>query len=196
MSRKKSQQQQQQSRQRRIRRNHRRNNCREQQQQQHQSLQQRGGDAHSIDLASVLPANSFYPYNNDAASLPNPMDTRALQHQLAHAPMQRGGRRSRGRSRKRRTTKYMNYAGRQVGCRTRARARSGRARSGRSGRARSGRSRTQSGGDSLNYLPSDANMILRSASTFAGNLLAGLKGVHGAPSALPFEDQALQSANK
>lgn len=193
MSRKKSQQQQQQqSRQRRNKRN-RRNNCRQQQQQQ--SLQQRGGDAHSIDLASILPANSFYPYNNDAAVLPNPMDTRALQHQLAHAPVQRGGRsRSRSRSHKRRTTKYMNYAGRQVGCRTRARA-SARARSGRS-RSRTHHGRQQSGGDSLNYLPSDANMILRSASTFAGNLLAGLKGVHGAPSALPFEDQALQSANK
>jgi hypothetical protein len=36
-------------------------------------------------------------------------------------------------------------------------------------------------------------MLLRSASTFAGNLWAGLKGVDGAPSALPFEDQALQS---
>ena len=168
----------------------RRNDCRRR--HQHQS----GGDAQGIDLASILPTNSFYPYNNDAASLPTPIDTRALQHRLAHAPMQRGGRsRSRSRSHKRHTTKYMNYAGRQVGCRTRARA-SARARA----RARSGRSRTrhqhQSGGDSLNYLPSDANMVLRSASTFAGNLWAGLKGVQGAPSALPFEDQALQTENK
>jgi hypothetical protein len=38
-------------------------------------------------------------------------------------------------------------------------------------------------------------MVLRSASNFAGNLWAGLKGVQGAPSALPFEDQALQSEN-
>ena len=160
-----------------------------------QQRQQGGGNAAAnIDLASILPTASFYPYNT-ADSLSAPMDTRALQHQLAHAPhapMQRGGaagsRRSRGR--KRRTTKYVNYAGRQIGCRTRARTKA-RARARTRSRTRHGRQ--QSGGDSLNYLPSDANILLRSASNFAGNLWAGLKGVHGAPSALPFEDQALQS---
>lgn len=161
MSRKKSQS--------RHKKQSQRNNCR----------RQRGGDARSIDLASILPDNSFYPYNN--SSLGNPIDTRAPQQQVAHTHAQRGGR-ARHRAR---TSKYINYAGRQVGCRTRART--------RSGRSRTRHGRQQSGGDSLNYLPSDANMLLRSASTFAGNLWAGLKGVHGAPSALPFEDQALQS---
>jgi hypothetical protein len=182
------------SRQQQQRQSKRRNNCRR------LRLHQRGGDAQSVSLASILPTNSFYPYNNNAADLPNPMDTRALQQHLAHAPIQRGGigendTRSRGRKRRSSTikSKHINYAGRQIGCRTRARASSGR--SGRSGRSRTRHGLHQSGGDSLNYLPSDANMVLRSASNFAGNLWAGLKGVQGAPSALPFEDQALQSEN-
>ena len=201
MPRKKSQHQRYHSRRQRLytsrhQRKQQQRRQQQRQQQQRQQQQQRGGDVNSTSLASILPTNSFYPYNNYATSLPNPMDTRALQHQLAHAPntMQRGGARetgSRSRKHKVRTIKYTNYAGRQIGCRSRTSISRASARS----RSRTHNGRRQAGGDSLNYLPSDANMILRSASTFAGNLWAGLKGVHGAPSALPFEDQALQSVD-
>ncbi len=181
------------------RRYHRRRNCifnsrrrhqqqqqRQQQQQQQQQQMQRGG-ADATSLSSILPANSFYPYN--ANTLPNPVDVRAqpMQQQQQqqqqqppvytqmHAHMQ-GGRRRR------------SYAGKQVGCRTRHRSKS-RSKS----RTRHGyRSRSQSGGDSISYLPSDANMLLRSATTFAGNLVSGLKGEPGSPSPLPFEDHSIQ----
>ena len=159
------------------------------QQQQQQQLQRGGADATS--LSSILPANSFYPYN--ANTLPNPADVRAqpMQQQQQqqqppvytqmHAHMQGGRRRS--------------YAGKQVGCRTLRRSRSkSRSRSSSKSRTRHGyRSRSQSGGDSISYLPSDANMLLRSATTFAGNLVSGLKGEPGSPSPLPFEDQSIQN---
>ena len=142
-------------------------------QQRHSQLQRGGADA--MSLSSILPANSFYPYN--ANTLPNPVDVRAqpMQQQQQppvytqmHAHMQGGRRRS---------NRKKNYAGKQVGCRTR----------------HGYRSSSQSGGDSISYLPSDANMLLRSATTFAGNLVSGLKGEPGSPSPLPFEDQSIQN---
>ena len=152
-------------------------------QQRHSQLQRGGADA--MSLSSILPANSFYPYN--ANTLPNPVDVRAqpMQQQQQppvytqmHAHMQGGRRRS---------NRKKNYAGKQVGCRTLRRSRS-------KSRTRHGyRSRSQSGGDSISYLPSDANMLLRSATTFAGNLVSGLKGEPGSPSPLPFEDQSIQN---
>ena len=158
-------------------------------QQRHSQLQRGGADAHATSLSSILPANSFYPYN--ANTLPNPVDVRAqpMQQQQQppvytqmHAHMQGGGRRS---------NRKKNYAGKQVGCRTLCRSRS---KSRSKSRTRHGyRSRSQSGGDSISYLPSDANMLLRSATTFAGNLVSGLKGEPGSPSPLPFEDQSIQN---
>ena len=160
-------------------------------QQRHSQLQRGGADAHAMSLSSILPANSFYPYN--ANTLPNPVDVRAqpMQHQQQqqqqppvytqmHAHMQGGGRRS---------NRKKNYAGKQVGCRTLRRSRS----KSRSRTQHGYRSRSQSGGDSISYLPSDANMLLRSATTFAGNLVSGLKGEPGSPSPLPFEDQSIQN---
>ena len=150
-------------------------------QQRHSQLQRGGADADATSLSSILPANSFYPYN--ANTLPNPVDVRAQPMQSPvytqmHAHMQGGRRRS---------NRKKNYAGKQVGCRTLRRSRS-------KSRTRHGyRSRSQSGGDSISYLPSDANMLLRSATTFAGNLVSGLKGEPGSPSPLPFEDQSIQN---
>jgi hypothetical protein len=50
----------------------------------------------------------------------------------------------------------------------------------------------QSGGDILNYLPSDATMTLRSIGHAVSSFMSGVKGVQPGPSPLPYNDQKLQ----
>jgi hypothetical protein len=50
----------------------------------------------------------------------------------------------------------------------------------------------QSGGDILNYLPSDVSMSLRSLGNAFSTGLAGVKGFQPAPSPLPYNDHKLQ----
>ena len=52
----------------------------------------------------------------------------------------------------------------------------------------------QSGGDMLNYLPSDLSMAARSAAHSVGSIFSGTKGVNTADSPLPFNDHHLQKA--
>ena len=50
----------------------------------------------------------------------------------------------------------------------------------------------QSGGDILNYLPSDVSMSLRSLGHSLSSVVGGAKGFHPAPSPLPFNDHNLE----
>ena len=50
----------------------------------------------------------------------------------------------------------------------------------------------QSGGDILNYLPSDASMSLRSVGHALSSFVSGVKGVQPSPNPLPYNDQKLQ----
>jgi hypothetical protein len=50
----------------------------------------------------------------------------------------------------------------------------------------------QSGGDILNYLPSDASMSLRSVGHALSSFVSGVKGFQPGPSPLPYNDQKLQ----
>ena len=52
----------------------------------------------------------------------------------------------------------------------------------------------QSGGDMLNYLPSDLSMAARSAAHSVGSIFSGTKGFSTADSPLPFNDHHLQKA--
>ena len=50
----------------------------------------------------------------------------------------------------------------------------------------------QSGGDSLNYFPSDISMSLRSIGDAFSNVVDGIKGFAPGPSSLPYNDHKLQ----
>jgi len=50
----------------------------------------------------------------------------------------------------------------------------------------------QSGGDILNYLPSDISMTMRSAAHSLGGAFSGIKGVVASSDPLPFNDHHLQ----
>lgn len=50
----------------------------------------------------------------------------------------------------------------------------------------------QSGGDILNYLPSDVSMTLRSVGDSFSNVVDSVKGFAPAPSSLPYNDHKLQ----
>ena len=50
----------------------------------------------------------------------------------------------------------------------------------------------QSGGDSLNYLPSDLSMSLRTIGDAFSNVVDSVKGFAPAPSSLPYNDHKLQ----
>lgn len=53
----------------------------------------------------------------------------------------------------------------------------------------------QSGGDLLNYLPSDLSMAARSAAHSLGGVWSGVKGVMGSDSPLPYNDHHLQKSS-
>jgi hypothetical protein len=53
----------------------------------------------------------------------------------------------------------------------------------------------QSGGDLLNYLPSDLGMAARSAAHSIGGVWSGVKGVMGSDNPLPYNDHHLQKAS-
>jgi len=176
------------------------------------SRSSQGGGSGATDLSSILPKNSFYPFNSNI--LANSVDSRAAvpQSHLQLGGGKRNRRRNtsnRSRSKSKRGSKrgskhgskrgskrgskhgskrgYVNYAGRQIGCLSQRRSQR---------RSRRQKQRfAQSGGDAFSYLPQDLNMAARSATTFAGNLWADLQGTHNKPSPLPFSDQALQSTS-
>ena len=165
-----------------------------------------GGGSGVTDLSSILPKNSFYPFNSNI--LANSVDSRAA---VPQPHVQRGGKRNRNHHRRNNSTRshskrgskrgskrsYVNYAGRQIGCRSRSQRRNQR-QSRRQRQARTQlrrRAQLQSGGDAFSYLPQDANMAARSATTFVGNLWADLQGKHNTVSPLPFSDQAIQSTS-
>ncbi len=50
----------------------------------------------------------------------------------------------------------------------------------------------QSGGDLLNYLPSDISMTMRSAAHSMGSAFSGIKGMMPSSNPLPFNDHHLQ----
>lgn len=50
----------------------------------------------------------------------------------------------------------------------------------------------QSGGDLLNYLPSDISMTMRSAAHSMGSAFSGIKGIMPSSNPLPFNDHHLQ----
>jgi hypothetical protein len=50
----------------------------------------------------------------------------------------------------------------------------------------------QSGGDSLNYFPSDVSMTLRSIGDSFSNVVDSIKGFAPGPSSLPYNDHKLQ----
>jgi len=50
----------------------------------------------------------------------------------------------------------------------------------------------QSGGNLLNYLPSDVSMTLRSAGASFSSVVDSVKGFAPAPSSLPYNDHKLQ----
>lgn len=161
----------------------------------HNSKSSQGGGSGATDLTSILHKGSFYPLNTTI--LPNSVDTRAT---VPQPHVQRGGKRRNRRNKSKSKSKekkigYVNYAGRQIGClsRSQRQRRSQNQRQRRSQRQR--RAQSQSGGDALSYLPQDANMAARSATTFVGNLWADLQGTHNKVSPLPFSDQAIQSTS-
>ena len=53
----------------------------------------------------------------------------------------------------------------------------------------------QSGGDLLNYLPSDLSMAARSAAHSIGGVWSGVKGVMSSDSPLPYNDHHLQKSS-
>ena len=53
----------------------------------------------------------------------------------------------------------------------------------------------QSGGDLLNYLPSDLSMVARSAAHSISGAWSGVKGVVGSDNPLPYNDHHLQKSS-
>lgn len=130
-----------------------------------------------------IPSGSFYRHNTSI--VPNSQDSRVTndmkggrgtrkrrqrRQRRKQTKTRNGGKNSKGKNKansKRRTTstRYVNYAGRQIGH----------------------RSRSQSGG--MSFLPGDANLITSQVGHMFQNGVATLRGLDPGPNPLPFSDK-------